>query len=64
MGDLREACPALTLQQIYKLTEHHHDDWISDDHQNQTFALLDALKAVVEKNERAVSLVVGLNTLA
>ncbi len=22
-------CPSLTLQQIYKLTEHHHDDWIT-----------------------------------
>ena len=27
--DLRRMCPSLTLQQIYKLTEHHHDDWIT-----------------------------------
>lgn len=26
--DLARLCPALSLQQIYKLTEHQHDDWI------------------------------------
>lgn len=24
---LRATAPGLTLQQLYKLTEHHHDDW-------------------------------------
>lgn len=27
--DLARLCPALSLQQIYKLTEHQHDDWIA-----------------------------------
>ncbi len=26
--DLARLCPALSLQQVYRLTEHQHDDWI------------------------------------
>lgn len=56
MDDLRRACPSLTLQQIYKLTEHHHDDWISDDQVEGTGLLLEALKSVVERQESSVSI--------
>ena len=43
-ADIRRTCPALSLQQIYKLTEHHHDDWISGGHSADTLTLLATLK--------------------
>lgn len=29
LPDLGKLCPSLTLQQVYRLTEHQHDDWIA-----------------------------------
>ncbi|KAL6770143.1 hypothetical protein ACKKBG_A33770 [Auxenochlorella protothecoides x Auxenochlorella symbiontica] len=29
LADLGRLCPSLTLQQVYRLTEHQHDDWIA-----------------------------------
>ena len=29
LPDLGRLCPSLTLQQVYRLTEHQHDDWIA-----------------------------------
>ncbi|KAK9829628.1 hypothetical protein WJX72_006968 [[Myrmecia] bisecta] len=46
--DLRRVCPSLTLQQVYKLTEHHHDDWIMGNLGTDTLALLEALKRAVD----------------
>lgn len=46
--DLRRMCPSLTLQQIYKLTEHHHDDWITGSQSTDTIVLLKTLKRVVD----------------
>ena len=41
-------CSSLTLQQIYKLTEHHHDDWITGSQTTDTLVLLQTLKRVVD----------------
>jgi hypothetical protein len=46
-------CPALTLQQVYKLTEHHHDDWITTGSQTtDTLVLLQTLKRIVDATVR------------
>lgn len=47
MTDLRRMCPKLTPQQIYRLTEQHHDDWIAGlpgSTSNYTIILLELLK--------------------
>lgn len=46
-------CPSLTLQQIYKLSEHHHDDWITaigDNQGTKTIVLLETLKRAVDSS--------------
>ena len=51
--DLRRMCPSLTLQQIYKLSEHHHDDWITavgDNQGTKTIVLLETLKRAVDSS--------------
>lgn len=51
--DLRRMCPSLTLQQIYKLSEHHHDDWITavgDKSGTKTIVLLETLKRAVDSS--------------
>ena len=50
--DLRRMCSGLTLQQIYKLTEHHHDDWIAGSQTTDTLVLLQTLKRVVDSTVR------------
>ena len=50
--DLRRMCSSLTLQQIYKLTEHHHDDWITGSQTTDTLVLLQTLKRVVDSTVR------------
>lgn len=51
--DLRRMCPSLTLQQIYKLTEHHHDDWITTGSQTtDILVLLQTLKRIVDNTVR------------
>ena len=45
-------CASLTLQQIYKLTEHHHDDWITGSQTTDTLVLLQTLKRVVDSTVR------------
>ena len=48
-ADLRRACPSLTLAQVYRLTEHHHDDWIdAGGGRGDTIALLRTLKGQVD----------------
>ena len=47
-------CSSLTLQQIYKLTEHHHDDWITGSQTTDTLVLLQTLKRVVDSTVRPV----------
>lgn len=47
MPDLRRMCPSLTLPQLHRLTEHHHDDWIVTGEQStETILLLDNLKRI------------------
>ena len=53
-AQIRQMCPALSLQQIYKLTEHHHDDWISGGHSSDTLALLATLKRFADAGYRRV----------
>ena len=53
--DLRRMCSSLTLQQIYKLTEHHHDDWITGSQTTDTLVLLQTLKRVVDSTVCALS---------
>ena len=43
--DLKRACPSLSLAQVYKLTEHHHDDWIAGGGATDTLALLRTLQS-------------------
>ena len=50
--DLRRMCPSLTLQQVYKLTEHHHDDWITGSQTTDTLVLLQTLKRIVDATVR------------
>ena len=50
--DLRRMCPALSLQQVYKLTEHHHDDWITGSQTTDTLVLLQTLKRIVDATVR------------
>lgn len=52
--DLRRACPGLTLAQVYKLTEHGHDDWlIGGAPSTDTLVLLQTLKRTVDAHVRA-----------
>jgi hypothetical protein len=53
--DLRRMCPGLTLAQVYKLTEHHHDDWITGGASTDTLVLLQTLKRTVDAHVRAQS---------
>ena len=46
--DLRRMCPNLSPPQIYKLTEHHHDDWITGGGGTNTIALLETLKRAAD----------------
>ena len=50
--DLRRMCPRLTLAQVYKLTEHGHDDWITGAHSTDTLVLLQTLKRTVDAGVR------------
>lgn len=52
--DLRRMCPSLTLQQIYKLTEHHHDDWITGSQTTDILVLLQTLKRIVDNTVRCL----------
>ena len=54
-GDLRRMCPALTLQQMYRLTEYHHDEWISGGQSGDTIHLLEAIKRIVDGPNGGVS---------
>ena len=49
-------CPALTLQQMYRLTEYHHDEWISGGQSGDTIHLLEAIKRIVDGANGAVGL--------
>lgn len=47
-GDLRSMCPALTLQQLYRLTEYQHDDWITGGQNSDTMRLLEIIKGLID----------------
>lgn len=52
--DLARLCPALSLQQIYKLTEHQHDDWIvaaGTSVGTQNIVLLETLKRLMDEQQ-------------
>ena len=56
MVDLKRMCPKLTPQQIYRLTEQHHDDWIAGlpgSTSNYTIVLLELLKRCVKSARRS-----------
>ena len=63
-GDLRRMCPALTLQQMYRLTEYHHDEWISGGQSGDTIHLLEAIKRIVDGANGAVRLSLPPSLLA
>lgn len=54
LAGLRAACPALTLQQVYRLTEHHHDDWITGGQSADTYHVLETLKRIVDRSVRPI----------
>lgn len=41
-------CPSLTLQQLYRLTEYHHDDWLTSGQNSNTVLLLERIKQIVD----------------
>ncbi|PSC74954.1 Myosin-J heavy chain isoform A [Micractinium conductrix] len=55
-ADLQRMCPALSLQQVYKLTEHQHDDWIvAASSGRESLALLETLQRLMTaQRERAL----------
>ncbi|KAL4419268.1 hypothetical protein ABPG77_004826 [Micractinium sp. CCAP 211/92] len=47
-ADLMRTCPALSLPQVYKLTEHQHDDWIvGASSGRESMALLETLRRLM-----------------
>jgi myosin-5 len=48
-ADLTRSCPALTLQQVYRLSEHQHDDWLGSEGTSgrESMALLQTLKQLM-----------------
>ncbi|KAI3425379.1 hypothetical protein D9Q98_009143 [Chlorella vulgaris] len=47
-ADLARSCPSLSLQQVYKLTEHQHDDWIvAASSGRESIALLETLRRLM-----------------
>lgn len=57
LGNLNKQCPALTLQQVARLTEHQHDDWLAGAGSGvgtQTLALLETLQRLIAKGPGAV----------
>ena len=54
LPDLARQCPALTLQQVHRLTEHQHDDWLAGAGSavgSQTLVLLDTLRKLMNDNK-------------
>jgi hypothetical protein len=63
-GDLLRQCPALTLQQLTRLTEYQHDDWLGSMSSGtagaQTMVLLETLRRIIaDEKRRRVSMVGG-----
>ena len=55
MPDLLRLCPALTLQQVARLTEHQHDDWLAGagaSSGSQTLVLLEDLRRLMKDHRR------------
>ncbi|KAH7619484.1 hypothetical protein Ndes2526B_g06464 [Nannochloris sp. 'desiccata'] len=53
LQDLTRQCPALTLQQVHRLTEHQHDDWLAGTGASmgsQTLVLLEMLRRLMNEN--------------
>ena len=48
-ADLRRMCPSLTMQQLYRLTEYHHDDWLTSGQNSNTILLLERIKQIVDR---------------
>jgi myosin-5 len=54
LQDLTRQCPALTLQQVHRLTEHQHDDWLAGTGASvgsQTLVLLEKLRSLMNENK-------------
>lgn len=63
-GDLLRQCPALTLQQLTRLTEYQHDDWLGSMSSGtagaQTMVLLETLRRIIaEEKRRRVTMTTG-----
>ena len=55
LPDLTRQCAALTLQQVHRLTEHQHDDWLAASGSamgNQTLMLLEALRRLMNEHRK------------
>lgn len=55
LPDLTRQCAALTLQQVHRLTEHQHDDWLAASGTamgSQTLMLLEALRRLMNENRK------------
>jgi len=53
LQDLTRQCPSLTLQQVHRLTEHQHDDWLAGTGASmgsQTMVLLEMLRRFMNEN--------------
>jgi myosin-5 len=53
LQDLTRQCPSLTLQQVHRLTEHQHDDWLAGTGASmgsQTLVLLEMLRRFMNEN--------------
>jgi hypothetical protein len=51
MQDLARVCPSLTLQQVQRLTQCHHDDWVGHD-SGPSGAGLDLLRALQHRADQ------------
>jgi myosin V len=57
LPDLVRLCPALTLQQVHRLSEHQHDDWLGGAGVaagTQTLVLLEDLRRLMNDNRRVL----------
>ena len=57
LPDLTRQCHSLTLQQVHRLTEHQHDDWLAGAGAamgTQTLVLLDTLRRLMTENQARI----------
>ncbi|KAI7836877.1 hypothetical protein COHA_009277 [Chlorella ohadii] len=53
VADLARSCPALSLQQVYRLSEHQHDDWLGSEGASgrESIGLLETLKRLMAEQQ-------------